>query len=198
MHDENIFKMSKLANTEIKDTGMANILICYLLHKINRPVEFEQLYEITVGNEIISYFFYQESIDYMLRNNMIKIVKNDNLKDCYINDEKGTLCATELKRYVPKSYRDKIILSALKYFARLKKEQEIIIEYIKIKTGGYYTHIRCLDILNDLMDIKLYAPDYSQAKLIGEKIMLNPAGFYGKVIALALSNKEEEYDLSDI
>ena len=113
MHDENIFKMSKLANTEIKDTGMANILICYLLHKINRPVEFEQLYEITVGNEIISYFFYQESIDYMLRNNMIKIVKNDNLKDCYINDEKGNLCATELKRYVPKSYRDKIILSAL-------------------------------------------------------------------------------------
>ena len=48
------------------------------------------------------------------------------------------------------------------------------------------------------MDIKLYAPDYSQAKLLGEKIMLNPAGFYGKVITLALSNTEEEYDLSDI
>lgn len=198
MQDENIFKMSKIADTEIKDTGMANILICYLLYKINKPIEIEHLYEITVGNEIISYFFYQESIDYMLQNNMIKIVKNDNLKDCYINDEKGNLCATELKRYVPKSYREKIILSALKYFARLKKEQEIVIEYIKIKTGGYYTHIRCLDILNDLMDIKLYAPDYSQAKLLGEKIMLNPAGFYGKVIALALSNTEEEYDLSDI
>lgn len=198
MQDENIFKMSKMADTEIKDAGMANILICYLLYKINRPVEIEQLYEIAVGTEIISYFFYQESIDYMLQNNMIKIVKNDNLKNCYVNDEKGLQCAKELKRYVPKSYRDKIVLAAIKYFARLKKEQEIIIEYIKINTGGYYTHIRCLDILNDLMDIKLYAPDYSQAKLLGEKIMLNPAGFYGKVISLALSNKEEEYDLSDI
>ena len=198
MQDDNIFKMSQIADTEIKDTGMANILICYLLHKINRPVEIEQLYEIAVDTEIISYFFYQESIDYMLKNNMIKIIKNENLKDCYINDEKGTQCAVELKRYVPKSYRDKIILSALKYFANIKKEQEVIVEYIKISTGGYYTRIRCLDILNDLMDIKLYAPDYSQAKLLGEKIMLNPAGFYGKVITLALSNTEEEYDLSDI
>lgn len=198
MQDENIFKMSKSADTEIKDTGMSNILICYLLHKLGRPVETEQLYEIAVGNEIISYFFYQESIDYLLKNNIIKIVKNDNLKDCYVNDERGTLCAIELKRYIPKSYRDKIVLSALKYFDRLKKEQEFVVEYIKVKTGGYYTRIRCLDILNDLMDIKLYAPDYSQAKLIGEKIMLNPAGFYDKVMSLALSNKEEEYNLSEI
>ena len=198
MQDENIFKMSKSADTEIKDTGMSNILICYLLHKLGRPVETEQLYEIAVGNEIISYFFYQESIDYLLKNNIIKIVKNDNLKDCYVNDERGTLCAIELKRYIPKSYRDKIVLSALKYFDRLKKEKEFVVEYIKVKTGGYYTRIRCLDILNDLMDIKLYAPDYSQAKLIGEKIMLNPAGFYDKVMSLALSNKEEEYDLSEI
>jgi len=198
MQDENIFKMSKMADTEIKDTGMANILICYLLYKINKPIETEQLYEIAVSNEIISYFFYQESIDYMLKNGMIKKIRNDNLKECYINTDRGTQCATELKRYVPKSCRDKIVLAALKYFAKIKKEQEIIIEYIKIKTGGYYTHIRCLDILNDLMDIKLYAPDYSQAKLLGEKILLNPAGFYGKVISLALSNTEEEYDLSDV
>ena len=37
----------------------------------------------------------------------------------------------------------------------------------------------------------------TQAKLLGERIMLNPAGFYGKVIDLALSNEEPPYDLSD-
>ena len=47
------------------------------------------------------------------------------------------------------------------------------------------------------MDLKLFAPDMGQAKLIGEKIMLNPAGFYGKVIELALSNEEIPYDLTD-
>ena len=48
-----------------------------------------------------------------------------------------------------------------------------------------------------VMDLKLYAPDLTQAKLIGEKILLNPAGFYGKVIEVALSNEEPPYDLSD-
>lgn len=197
MQDENIYKMSGMAETDIKDVGTLNILICYLLYKIDKPVEIEHLYEICVSTEIINYFFYQESIDYMLKNDLIKTVKNDNRKDCYTVTEKGLKCAKEFKNYVAKSQRDKMVLTALKYFAQLKKEQEIIVEYIKIKNGGYYTHIRCLDILNDLMDIKLYAPDYSQAKLLGEKIMLNPAGFYSKVIELALSNKEEEYDLSD-
>ena len=88
------------------------------------------------------------------------------------------------------------MLAALRYFARIKYEQEIKIEYIPLE-NGVYTHIRCLDVKNDLMDLKLYAPDMGQAKLIGEKVMLNPAGFYGKVIELALSNEEDPYDLSD-
>ena len=58
-------------------------------------------------------------------------------------------------------------------------------------------HVRCLDVDCDLMDLKIYAPDMTQAKLLGERIMLNPAGFYGKVIDLALSNEEPPYDLSD-
>lgn len=47
------------------------------------------------------------------------------------------------------------------------------------------------------MDLKLFAPDIRQAKLIGDRILLNPAGFYGKIIELALSNEETKYDLSD-
>ena len=47
------------------------------------------------------------------------------------------------------------------------------------------------------MDMKLYAPDLAQAKMIGERVLLNPAGFYGKVVELALSNEEPPYDLSD-
>ena len=163
MHDENIFKMSELADTEIKDIPTINILLCYLLYKIDRPVGTEYLYEIAISTGVINYFSY---------------------------------CAKELKKYAPKSYRDKLVLAALRYFTKLKYEQELKIEYIPIE-NGYYTHIRCLDTKNDLMDLKLYAPDLTQAKLIGEKIRLNPSGFYGKVIELALSNEEAPYDLSD-
>ncbi len=196
MQDENIRKMSEMADPQVKDIPTLNILICYLLYRIDRPVEPDQLYDIAVGSGIINYFYYQDSVDYLLNNNCIKKEKSSDGKECYVLLPKGIECAKELKKYAPKSYRDKLVLQALRYFARLKYEQEIKIEYIPLE-NGYYTHVRCLDTKCDLMDLKIFAPDLTQAKLIGERIMLNPSGFYGKVIELAFTNEEVEYDLTD-
>lgn len=189
-------KMAEMADVEIKDIPTLNILLCYLLNKINKPVETEHLYDIAIGTGVVNFFDYQDSIDYLIKNSLVSISKDDSGTEFYSLEEKGRECARRLKGYAPKSYRDKLVLAALKYFAKIKAEQEINIEYIPIE-NGYYTHIRCLDSDCDLMDMKLYAPDLTQAKLLGEKIMLNPAGFYGKVIELALSNEEPSYDLSD-
>ena len=195
MHDENIRKMTDMADTEIKDLPTLNILICYLLYRIEKPVESEQLYEIAMETGIISYFYYQDSVDYLINNGLITIENIDG-KKYYIIQSKGKACAEQLKSYAPKSCRDKIVSVALKYFARLKYEQEIIVDYLP-NENGCYIYIRCIDPKYDLMDMKLFAPDLEQAKLVGEKIMLNPSGFYRKIIELALSNKEISYDLTD-
>lgn len=197
MQDGNILKMAEAADPEIKDVPTLNILICYLLYKIDKPVEVEHLYDIAVSTGLVNYFYYQDSIDYLLKNACISINKDENGVEFYVLQQRGLECAKQLKKYAPKSYRDKLVLAALRYFARLKYEQQIKIEYIPIESGGYYTSVRCLDTRCDLMDLKLYAPDLTQAKLLGEKIMLNPSGFYGKVIELALSNEEVPYDLTD-
>ena len=196
MQDENIKKMAEMADTEIRDVPTLNILLCYLLYKIDRPVETEQLYEIAIGTGIVNFFYYQDSIDYLLKNDLISLKKDENGVDCYSIEPKGIVCAKELKTYAPKSYRDDLVLAALRYFARRKYEKELKIEYIPAGKG-YYTQVRVLDTNCDLMDMKLYAPDLTQAKLLGEKILLNPSGFYSKVIELALSNKEKPFDLTD-
>ena len=196
MLDENIHKMSEYANTQIEDVPTINILLCYLLYKIGRPVQPDQLYEIAMSTGTINYFYYQDSINYLKTNLLVRTDTVDGY-EVFILEKKGIVCAKQLKSYVPKSYRDKLVLAALRYFAKIKYEQEIKIEYIRLE-NGYYTHVRCLDDdESDLMDLKLYAPDLTQAKLIGDKIMLDPSGFYGKVIELALSNEEKAYDLSD-
>lgn len=196
MQEENIMKMVEFADTEIKDVPTLNILICYLLYRINKPVETEHLYEISIGTGLVNYFYYQDSIDYLLTNRLISLQDDNEGKKLYSLEPKGIECAKRLKNYAPKSYRDSLVLAALRYFARLKAEQELKVEYIPLE-NGYYTYVRCLDSDCDLMDLKLYAPDMTQAKMLGEKIMLDPVGFYGKVIELALSNEEPPYDLSD-
>ena len=196
MQEENMMKMSKMATPPIMDPHTANILICYLLYKIDKPVRVSHLYDIAVGSNIINYFAYQDSISYLTEHNSVAVRQNEEAVDYYVLTENGIRTAKELRNYVGKAYRDKLVSAAFHYFARIKRESEVKIEYIPLKKG-YYVHVRCLDIEDDLLDMKLYAPDYTQAKYLGEQIMLNPAGFYGKILDAAFSNQEEPYDLSD-
>mgnify|MGYP003314742501 CR=1 FL=1 len=66
MQDDRISKITEMADTDIKDVYTLNILLCYVLYKVDMPVETEQLYEIAVGSEIISYFFYYIFNNYLL------------------------------------------------------------------------------------------------------------------------------------
>lgn len=198
MQEENLLKMSEMATPPVMETYTASILICYLLYKIDRPIERSHLYDIAVSSNIINYFFYQESISYLEKNGSIIQTETDDGKTAYVLAENGVQCAKQLRDYVSKAYRDKMVSCALKYFAKLKRENEVKIEYIPIE-HGYYVHVRCLDTLADILDMKLYAPDLTQAKYLGDQIMLNPAGFYGKILDAAFQNEEEksDYDLSD-
>ena len=179
MQEENLMKMAQLATPPIMDPHTANILICYLLYRIGRPVQASHLYDIAVGNDIINYFAYQESIDYLCSHGSVALNagKNDKEKSYSLTDI-GIRTAKELRNYVGKAYRDKLVSAALRYFARIKRANEVTIDYIPL-------------------DLKLFAPDDTQAKFLGEQIMLNPAGFYGKILDAAFSNQEETFDLSD-
>ncbi len=196
MQNENIFKMAEMADTEIQDVPTLNILICYLLKKIEKPVNTEHLYDILITTGLVNYFSYQESIGFLLENALINIKTDNTGADCYTLTPKGIACAKELKKYAPKSYRDNLVLAALRYFARIRMEQEVNVEYTETE-NGCYVRVRCYDTENDLMDFKLFAPDRAQAQLIGDRIMLNPANFYSKIIELVLSNEEDPYDLTD-
>lgn len=189
--------MSELASTELKDLQTIKILICYLLYRLHKPIDSESLYDIAVSTEIINYFYYQDAMAYLIENNSIKSITNENNTKIYELTEKGIECAKTLREYVPKSYRDKIVVAALKYFAQQKIRNEIKIEYIEIE-NGYYVHCRCLDVKEDLMDLKLYAPDLAQAQLLGKNIMKNPIGFYSEILNMALNNQEEEFDPDDL
>ena len=46
--------------------------------------------------------------------------------------------------------------------------------------------------------MKLFAPDKTQAEMIGKNIMKNPTGFYSKVLNIALNNEEEIFDPDDL
>ena len=149
-----------------------------------------------MGNEIINYFLYQESITNLIHQNLIQVIPDKQNVPAFQLTDRGREYARQLKEYVSKPYRNKLVSAAFRYFAKIKRENEVKLEYIPLKKG-YYVHVRCLDRECDLLDLKLYAPDLTQAKFLGEQIMKNPAGFYGKILEAAFSNEEAELSIPE-
>lgn len=172
----------------LTDTYAVKILICYFLRQINRPITPLQLTEIATDDGIVNYFVFTEAMNQLLEAKTITIEQEDG-EEYYVLSELAKLGADDFKRMVPKSFRDKILGSGLRFFAKLKNENDVKVS-ISEQEKGFTVGIHCTDGPLMLMDLKLYAPDREQAELLADKIMLNPADFYGKVLDFALDNEE--------
>lgn len=185
--------MIEFNNVELNSAHDVKVMLCYLLDKLKNPVTEEQLYEIAQDSEIINYFYYTEAMADLLKNK--SVVRVERGGEVYIEaTEKGRFGAEYFNESIPYYFRKKLLKTAMYYFARLKRESEADIEITEV-SNGCEVNCKIKDTSFDLMRISLYAPDYDQAKLIKDKILLNPTDFYSKVIGFVLENEEEQIEI---
>lgn len=172
----------------LTDVYAVKILICYFLRQINRPITPMQLAEIATDDGIVNYFVFTEAMNGLLDAKTVTLEEQDG-EEYYVLSELGKIGADDFKRIVPKSFRDKILSSGLKFFAKLKNQKDVMTSVTE-QERGYTVGIHCTDGPLMLMDLKLFAPDREQAELLRDKIAENPADFYAKVLDFALENGE--------
>lgn len=180
----------------LTDTYAVKILICYFLRQINRPITPDQLTEIATDDGIVNYFVFTEALNQLLEAKTVMLQEQDGA-EYYVLTDLAKLGADDFKRFVPKSFRDRILSSGLKFFARLKNQNDVNVS-IEEQERGYSVNAVCTDGGLTLMDLRLYAPDKEQAELLRDKILLNPADFYGKVLDYALKNEEYEPEAKEM
>ena len=57
--------------------------------------------------------------------------------------------------------------------------------------------MRCMEHGREMIGLRLRAASRGDAELLAERILCNPAGFFGRLIDLALTNTEKPFDLSN-
>lgn len=182
--------MNEYIVTDVNSVHSAKVLLCFLLDKLNRSVTEEQLYEIAMDSEVINYFYYTQALDELVKNESLKRAERNG--GVYIElEEKGRFGADYFNEAVPYHFRKRLLRSAMYYFARLRRESEAEAEIVPTDNG---CEVRCAikDRDFDLMRVSIYAPDSDHGRMIKEKIMLNPAEFYSRVVGYALENEEEQ------
>lgn len=189
MRDENLQKISGLADRTVADTTTANILLCYALSQIAEPIDNELLYDIAVTSGIINYFSFQEALQSMEETGAVDCTSQENGEKLYIITEKGKDSAERLKHLAGKSYRERIIKTAMVAMKRHKNEEQVKISYETIPQGCHL-HVKMLDHGLTLLELTLFTPDEYQAKLLGEKILSNPSALYHDVLQAVMPKEE--------
>ena len=114
---------------------------------------------------------------------------------CFLT-ERGRQTVKRLRQYVPKLFRDQVMLTALRYVTRQKALRDLKIGY-ESEADGCRLCLTCSDQGREMFFLRIAAPDRAAAEMLGERILRNPAGFFGKVLDLAFRNEEEQFDLTD-
>lgn len=180
----------------LNDTYAVKILICYFLRQINRPITPEQLAQIATGDGIVNYFVFSDAMNQLIEAKTV-ILEDSEGESHYILTGLARIGADGLGDMVPKRFRDRILSAGLKFFAKLKNENDVKVQ-IEEGERGCAVDVLCTDGELTLMQLKLYAPDRQQAQLLADKVVLNPADFYGKVLDFALENEEYEPEPTEV
>lgn len=196
MRDENLMKISEYADRSVTDPSVACVLLCYLLYRVEQPVDTDLLYEIAVTGNIINYFTYQEALAAMISNGSVSAETNKKGEKVYKLQPKGIVCAKRLKTFAAKSYRDHIVLAARKALMRKKNQNDVKIGYEETE-NGCYLRVQLTDHGTSLLDLTMFTPDLEQAKALGNRILDNPPEFYNRVMQAAFQNTAPPVDLTD-
>lgn len=195
MLDENLLKMSEMADRCITDPALACVLICYMLYRVEEAMDAELLYDIAVTGGIINYFTYQDAMQSLNNAGSVQSEISDG-ETRYTLTPAGIECAKRLKNIAAKSYRDHIVSAAKKAVIRHRNQKDVKVSYEPLETGCHLL-VSIRDGELTLLDFKLYAPDMQQAEQLGEVILSNPSALYHDVIHAILRQREEPIDLSD-
>ncbi|MBR2087460.1 MAG: DUF4364 family protein [Oscillospiraceae bacterium] len=196
MLEENLMKISELADRMVTDPAIASILLCYLLYRVEQPVEEELLYDICVTGGIINFFTYRETIALLQENGSIRSEKNAAHETVYTVTAAGVDNARKLRSIAKKSYRDQLVSEVKLAIRRKKNQKDATITYEPLERGCHL-HVVLKDRDTTLLDLRLFTPDEETAKQLGDRILTNPSVLYHDVLKAVLTEHEEPMDLSD-
>lgn len=188
MRDENLHKISALADRTISDPVTANLLLCYAMQEIAQPLETDLLYDIAVTSDIINYFAFQDALQTMKENSLISCHDKKG-KTYYTLTEAGADTVSRLHHLVGKSYRERIVKQAKLIIKQRQNEEQVKITYENLPQGCYL-HVRITDYALVLLELTLFTPDEHQAKLLGDKILTDPSFVYQEILKAVMPDKK--------
>ena len=172
-----------------------SILMSDILLRFSGCLPENWLYDILVTSGHMLPFWYDDTLGGLIESGSAVYEDSEQGRLVRLTDA-GTENVRRTRLLVPKLFRDRVHLTALRYVARQEALRELHIDY---EDSGQECRVclQCNDHGREMFFLRISAPSRESAEELGERILRNPARFFGKIIDLALTNEEEPFDLTD-
>ncbi|MCQ2408623.1 MAG: DUF4364 family protein [Oscillospiraceae bacterium] len=193
-HEARHRPMSSPAEYTLEEWKLS-ILMSDILLRFNGSLPENWLYEILVGSGHMLPFWYDDTLGGLIENGSA-VYENTEQGKCVTLTPAGTENVRRTRLLVPKLFRDRVHLTALRYVARQEALRELRIDYEDCGQECCVC-LQCSDHGREMFFLRISAPSRDSAEELGERILRNPSRFFGKIIDFALTNEEEPFDLTD-
>lgn len=172
----------------VKDGGLRSVssiymLVCYIVANMNKRVSAATIIEAVNDAMIANYFEISDAVNKLIKAGTIN--EGDD-KMLYMDDQDVKEIAL-IEKDLPLTIRQRSIKACQKVIAResYKRENKVICEQVD---GGYKVHLKVSDNTTDFMNLELFAVTDTQAELIKDKFISDPAAVYETLIDAIFNN----------
>lgn len=172
----------------VKDGGLRSVssiymLVCYIVANMNKRVSAATIIEAVDGAMIANYFEISDAVAKLLKAGTI--MENDD--EMLYMDEQDIEEIALIEKELPLTIRQRSIKACQKVIARetYQRDNKVISEKVD---DGYKVHLKVSDNTTDFMNLELFAVNESQAEMIKDKFISDPAAVYETLIDAIFNN----------
>ena len=172
----------------VKDGGLRSVssiymLVCYIVANMNKRVSAATIIEAVNDAMIANYFEISDAVNKLIKAGTI----NEGDDKMLYMDEQDVKEIALIEKDLPLTIRQRSIKACQKVIAResYKRENKVICEQVD---GGYKVHLKVSDNTTDFMNLELFAVTDTQAELIKDNFISDPATVYETLIDAIFNN----------
>ena len=168
----------------IHDKLDIKFLVLYLMARIEGPINFATLTDLSMCDEGVDYFLFSQAVSELVDSEHLQITD-----DLYTITEKGRKNGSVCESSLPFSVRQRCDRNLSKLNAKLRLEAQVRAEILPRETSGFTVRLILDDNQDNLMTLELYSPTQEQAERLVTSFRTCPEQVY-RTILTALSDNE--------
>lgn len=170
----------------IQDKLEIKFLILYIAARVEEPVPFDAILDLTLCDDAIDYFDFSDCLADLVRTEHLTLDQNG----LYALTEKGRRNSVICESSLPYSIRRRCDKNLEEWNRKLRRQRQVKSSIEPRPNGTYTLRLQLTDDKGSVMDLKLMMVDRAQAKAAAKRFQESPETLYSQIIRLLLADRK--------